>query len=32
MAALQDIPVKTITGEDSALSDYSGQVRLVVNA
>jgi glutathione peroxidase len=30
-AALQDIPVKTITGEEAALRDYAGQVRLVVN-
>jgi glutathione peroxidase len=29
--ALQSIPVKTITGEESSLSDYAGKVLLVVN-
>ncbi|MBB5685301.1 glutathione peroxidase [Sphingobium boeckii] len=31
MTALQDIPVRTIAGDDAALRDYDGQVRLVVN-
>lgn len=29
--ALQSIPVKTITGKDSSLGDYSGKVLLIVN-
>ncbi len=29
--ALQSIPVKTITGKESSLGDYSGKVLLVVN-
>ncbi len=29
--ALQSIPVKTITGQDSSLGDYAGKVLLVVN-
>lgn len=31
MTAIQDIPLKTIRGEDAALSDYAGKVLLVVN-
>lgn len=31
MTAIQDIPLKTITGEDATLSDYAGQVSLIVN-
>lgn len=31
MIAMQDIPLKTITGEDSSLADYAGQVLLIVN-
>lgn len=30
-AALRDIPLKTITGEDASLGDYAGKVALVVN-
>lgn len=29
--AIEDIPLKTIDGEDSSLAAYAGQVRLVVN-
>src|ERR1700761_1799577 len=29
--AIQDIPLKTITGEDSSLGRYAGKVLLVVN-
>ncbi|MBL7259711.1 glutathione peroxidase [Paractinoplanes lichenicola] len=31
MTAIQEIPLKTITGEDATLGDYAGQVLLVVN-
>jgi glutathione peroxidase len=31
MAALRDIPIKAITGEEGALRDYAGRVLLVVN-
>jgi glutathione peroxidase len=31
MAALQDIPVESITGEPQTLRDYAGKVLLVVN-
>ncbi|GID32802.1 glutathione peroxidase [Paractinoplanes brasiliensis] len=31
MTAIQDIPLKTITGGDATLGDYVGQVLLVVN-
>ena len=31
MTAIQDIPLKTIKGDDSTLRDYAGQVLLVVN-
>jgi glutathione peroxidase len=31
MAAVQDIPVKTITGDDTTLGAFDGQVLLVVN-
>jgi glutathione peroxidase len=31
MAALQDIPVRTITGDETTLGAFSGQVLLVVN-
>ena len=31
MTAIQDIPLKTITGADASLADYAGQVLLVVN-
>jgi glutathione peroxidase len=30
-AALQDIPLKTITGEESSLREFAGKVALVVN-
>lgn len=30
-SAVEDIPVRTITGEDAALRDHAGKVRLVVN-
>jgi glutathione peroxidase len=29
--AIQEVPLKTITGEDSKLADYAGKVLLVVN-
>ena len=29
--AIQDVPLKTITGEDAKLGDYAGKVLLVVN-
>ncbi len=29
--AIQDVPLKTITGEDATLGDYAGKVLLVVN-
>lgn len=29
--AIQDVPLKTITGEDAKLADYAGKVLLVVN-
>ena len=28
---LEDIPVRTIQGEESSMGDYAGKVRLVVN-
>ena len=31
MAAIQDIPLKTITGDDAKLADHAGKVLLVVN-
>lgn len=31
MTAIQDIPLKTIKGEDATLADYAGKVLLVVN-
>lgn len=31
MTAIQDIPLKTITGADASLADYAGKVLLVVN-
>lgn len=31
MTAIQDIPLKTIRGEDASLSDYAGKVLLIVN-
>lgn len=31
MTAVQEVPLKTITGEDSKLADYAGKVLLVVN-
>ena len=31
MSALQNIPLKTITGEPASLNDYAGKVLLVVN-
>lgn len=31
MTAIQDVPLKTIKGEDSSLADYAGKVLLVVN-
>lgn len=31
MPAIQDVPLKTITGTDSSLADYAGQVLLIVN-
>ena len=31
MTAIQDVPLKTITGQDSTLADYAGQVLLIVN-
>lgn len=31
MTALQSIPLKTITGEDTALSEFDGKVLLIVN-
>ncbi len=31
MTAIQDIPLKTISGEEKTLGDYAGQVLLVVN-
>jgi len=31
MTAIQDIPLKTITGTDASLADYAGQVVLAVN-
>ncbi|MGK5683172.1 glutathione peroxidase [Actinoplanes sp. URMC 104] len=31
MTAIQEIPLKTITGEDTTLGAYAGQVLLVVN-
>ncbi|MBM2614585.1 glutathione peroxidase [Actinoplanes sp. LDG1-06] len=31
MTAIQEIPLKTITGQESTLGDYAGQVLLVVN-
>ena len=31
MTALQDVPVRTITGEDDSLADHAGKVLLVVN-
>ncbi|WP_174273664.1 glutathione peroxidase [Sphingomonas bacterium] len=31
MTAIQDVPLKTIKGQDSSLADYAGQVLLVVN-
>lgn len=31
MTAMQDIPLKTITGADASLGDYAGKVLLVVN-
>ena len=31
MTAIQDVPLKTINGEDSSLGDYAGKVLLIVN-
>jgi glutathione peroxidase len=31
MTAIQDVPLKTITGDDAKLADYAGKVLLVVN-
>jgi glutathione peroxidase len=31
MTAIQDVPLKTITGSDAKLGDYAGKVLLVVN-
>ena len=31
MTAIQDVPLKTITGDDAKLGDYAGKVLLVVN-
>ena len=31
MTAIQDIPLKTIKGEDTSLADYAGKVVLAVN-
>lgn len=31
MTAIQDIPLKTIRGEDASLGDYAGKVLLIVN-
>jgi len=31
MTAIQDIPLKTIKGEDASLADYKGEVLLIVN-
>ena len=31
MTAIQDVPLKTIKGDDASLADYAGQVLLVVN-
>jgi glutathione peroxidase len=31
MTAIQDMPLKTITGQDAKLGDYAGKVLLVVN-
>ena len=31
MTAIQDVPLKTIKGEEASLADYAGQVLLVVN-
>jgi glutathione peroxidase len=31
MTAIQDVPLKTITGQDAKLADYAGKVLLVVN-
>jgi glutathione peroxidase len=31
MTAIQDVPLKTITGQDAKLGDYAGKVLLVVN-
>ena len=31
MTAIQDVPLKTITGKATSLADYAGQVLLVVN-
>lgn len=31
MTAIQDVPLKTISGEDSSLGDFAGKVLLVVN-
>jgi len=31
MTAIQDVPLKTISGEETSLADYAGQVLLVVN-
>lgn len=31
MTAIQDVPLKTISGGDTSLADYAGQVLLVVN-
>lgn len=31
MTAIQDVPLKTIAGEETSLADYAGQVLLIVN-
>lgn len=31
MTAIQDVPLKTISGEPASLADYAGQVLLIVN-
>ena len=31
MTAIQDVPLKTISGQEASLADYAGQVLLVVN-